>query len=129
MRLDRLHILVVGADVADVREGEGDDLLGVGRVGHHFLVTGHRRVEAQLADRLALGPEPLPPDRPAVGEHHDSRRALGLGRGRGIGVGHGFCGAFRQGFFSYVAKEPSLSTRRREVNAVKSPRLPLGPAR
>ena len=29
MRLRRLDILVIGADIADVRKGEGDDLLGV----------------------------------------------------------------------------------------------------
>ena len=61
MRLARLDILVVGADIADVREGEGDDLLRVGRVGHHFLIAGHRGVEAQLADRFAFGAEALAP--------------------------------------------------------------------
>ena len=54
MRLASLDVLVVGADVADVREGEDDDLLRVRRVGHHFLVAGHGSVEAQLADRFAL---------------------------------------------------------------------------
>ena len=29
----RLDILVVDADIADVRKGEGDDLAGVGRIG------------------------------------------------------------------------------------------------
>ena len=53
--------------------------LRVGRVGHHFLVTGHGGVEAQLADRLALGAEAPAPDRPAIGEDHDARRALRLG--------------------------------------------------
>jgi hypothetical protein len=96
MRLARLDVLVIGADIADVREGEGDDLPRVARVGHHLLVAGHRGVEAQLADRLALGAEAPAPDRPAVGEHHDSRRALGLGRGRGSCVGQGGK-AFRQG--------------------------------
>jgi hypothetical protein len=28
-----LDVFVVGADIADVREGEGDDLAGIGRVG------------------------------------------------------------------------------------------------
>ena len=45
----RLDILGVGADVADMREGEGDDLGGVGRIGEDFLVAGERRVETQLA--------------------------------------------------------------------------------
>src|SRR5690606_34931412 len=46
----RLDVLRVGADVADVREGEGDDLRGIGRVGQDLLVAGHRGVEAHLAD-------------------------------------------------------------------------------
>ena len=77
MRLARLDVLVVGADIADVRESEGDDLLGVARVGHHFLIARHGGVEAQFPDRLAFGAEALAPHRPPVGEHDDSRRALG----------------------------------------------------
>jgi hypothetical protein len=45
-----LDVLVVGADIADMREGEGDDLPGIGRVGQDFLIAGHRGVEADLAD-------------------------------------------------------------------------------
>jgi hypothetical protein len=41
----------VGADVADMGKREGDDLAGIGRVGHDFLIAGHRGVEADLADR------------------------------------------------------------------------------
>ena len=89
MRLARLDVLVIGADIADVREGEGDDLLGVGGIGHHLLVSGHGGVEAQFADRFAFRAEALAPDHAPVGEHHDSRRALGLGRGQGAWIGHG----------------------------------------
>ena len=32
-RRQRLDILVVGADIADMREGEGDDLASIGRIG------------------------------------------------------------------------------------------------
>ena len=44
-------LVVVGGDavVADVGVGEGDHLAGVGRVGEHLLVTGHDRVEDDLA--------------------------------------------------------------------------------
>ena len=35
----RLDILFVGPDIADMREGEGDDLGGVGRIGEDFLVS------------------------------------------------------------------------------------------
>ena len=51
--VDGLDVFVVGADVADMREGEGDDLPGIGRIGEDFLIAGHRGVEADLADRLA----------------------------------------------------------------------------
>ena len=96
MRVRRFHILVVRPDVADVRKGEGDDLPRVGRVGHRFLVTGHRGVEAQLADRLPFRAEPVAPDRPAVGKDDDSRRALWGRRVQGSGVGHGLEEPFRQ---------------------------------
>ena len=49
----RLDVLVVGADVADMGEGEGDDLAGVGGVGQDLLVAGHRGVEADLARGVA----------------------------------------------------------------------------
>ena len=51
--LGGLVVLGVHPDVADVREGEGDDLPGVGGIGHDLLVAGHRGVEAELADRDA----------------------------------------------------------------------------
>ena len=82
MRLARLDVLLIGADIADVREGERDDLPRVARVGHHFLVTGHRGVEAQFADRAALGPEAPAPDRRARRRTRHARRPLGT-RGRG----------------------------------------------
>jgi hypothetical protein len=34
-----------------------------------------------------LRAEPLPPHRPSIGEHHDSRRARWLGRRRGLRIG------------------------------------------
>ncbi len=54
-RVHRLDVFLVRADIADMREGEGDDLPGIGRVGQDLLVAGHRGVEADLARRLAFG--------------------------------------------------------------------------
>ena len=88
MRLARLDILLIGADIADVGEGEGDDLPRERRIGHDFLIAGHGGVEAQLADHLPLGAEAPAPDRPAVGENDDSRRALGLLGARRMCIGH-----------------------------------------
>ena len=42
-------VFAVDAVVADQRIGHADDLPGVGRIGEHFLITGHRRVEDHLA--------------------------------------------------------------------------------
>src|SRR3546814_11370956 len=44
-----LQVAGVGADDADMREGEGDDLAGIGRVGQDLLIAAHRGVEADLA--------------------------------------------------------------------------------
>ena len=68
-------VFLVRADIADMREGEGDDLAVVGRIGHHFLIAGHRGVEADFAHRATGGTEPLAPDDGAVTQHEDSRRA------------------------------------------------------
>src|SRR5579862_2353737 len=46
-------VLAIDADVADLRIGHAHDLPLVGRIGENFLVAGHRRVEDDLADRLA----------------------------------------------------------------------------
>ena len=116
MRLARLDVLVVGADIADMREGEGDDLLGVGGIGHHLLVSGHGGVEAQLPDRLALGAEAPAPDHPAIGEHHDSRRALRLGRGQRCASAMGGR-AFRQGFAAMSLRHCRYAHWRVRVNA------------
>jgi hypothetical protein len=87
MRVDRLDILGVRADIADVREGEGDDLARIGGIGHHLLIAGHGRVEADLADGLALGPESPAPDQRAIVQRQYARRPFGL-RTRVLGLGH-----------------------------------------
>ncbi len=40
---------MIGADIADVRIGEADDLPGVAGVGENFLVTGERGVKNDFA--------------------------------------------------------------------------------
>ncbi len=81
-------VLGIGADVADVRESEGYDLPGVGGIGHHLLVAGHRGVEADFTDRTANVAEALAPYQSAVREDQNAGRPLGLCRRVG-GVGHG----------------------------------------
>ena len=72
--VDDLDVLVVDADDADMGEGEGDDLGGVGRVGQDLLIAGHRGVEADLADRRAGRADAEAFDHVAVREHEHAGR-------------------------------------------------------
>ena len=81
-RVEVFDVLVIGADIADMRKGEGDDLAGIGRVGEDFLIAGQRRVEADFGDRAAGGAEAAAFDHRAVGQHQQRRSALGLPRVR-----------------------------------------------
>jgi len=72
-RRQRLDVLEIGADVADVREGEADDLTGVGGIGHDLLIAGHAGVEADPrhlhaggADAAAQNTLPSPSTKAAV---------------------------------------------------------------
>ena len=51
--IDRFDVFLVRADIADMGKGEGDDLAGIGGIGQNLLIAGHRRVEADFADRRA----------------------------------------------------------------------------
>ena len=79
-----LDVVLVGADIADMGEGEGDDLPGIGGIGEDFLVAGHGGVEAHLADRVAGRAEAHAFEHGAVGEH-EQRGRLGLGPGARLG--------------------------------------------
>ena len=70
----RLDILVVGADIADMREGEGDELPGIGGIGEDLLIAGHRGVEADFTDGLAFGAETEAFEHRAIGEHEERGR-------------------------------------------------------
>ena len=72
----RLDVFVVGADIADMREGEGDELAGIGGIGEDLLIAGHRGVEADLADRMALGAEAKAFQHGAVGQHEECGRLV-----------------------------------------------------
>ncbi len=54
------NVFGIGADIADMREGEGYDLTGVGRVGQDFFVTGQCRVEHDFGFDSADCAGPLP---------------------------------------------------------------------
>ncbi len=60
-RRRRLDVVAIGADIADMREGEGDDLAGIGGIGDDLLIAGHAGVEADLADaQCPAAPRPRP---------------------------------------------------------------------
>ena len=75
----------VRADIADVREGEGDDLGHVGGVGQDLLVAGHGGVEADLAHRLAdrADADALQDGPVRQRQHAGARRAADRGSWRG----------------------------------------------
>ena len=45
-----LDVFAIGADNADMGEGEGHDLAGVRRIAEDLLIAGHGGIEADLAD-------------------------------------------------------------------------------
>src|SRR5262249_10698917 len=87
--IDGLDVLLVGADIADVREREGDDLSGIGRIGQDLLVAGHRGVETHLAHRVAGSAAAEALEHGPVGEYeHCGRLDLGPA-GACLPFGHG----------------------------------------
>jgi hypothetical protein len=56
-KVHRLDVVLVGADIADVRKGKGDDLPGIGWIGEDLLIAGHRGVETDFADGVTDGAE------------------------------------------------------------------------
>ena len=71
-----LDVLIIGADIADMRKGEGDDLPGIRRIGQDLLIAGHGGVEADFADRYAGRARAIALDDSAVGKHEQRRRRL-----------------------------------------------------
>src|SRR5207302_9102021 len=69
-----LDVLVVGANIADMGKGEGDDLAGIGRIGEDLLIAGHRGIEADLADRMAGGAKAKALQQCAVGKDEQRGR-------------------------------------------------------
>jgi hypothetical protein len=67
------------AGVADMGKRKGYDLPGIGRVGHDFLVAGHRGVETQLGHAGAGGTEARAEKQGSVGK----RKACGRRGGHG----------------------------------------------
>ena len=71
-----LDVLEVRADIADMGEGEADDLGGVGGVCQDLLIAGHGGVEAHFADGLSYRAEAEALEHSAVGENKRARDSL-----------------------------------------------------
>ena len=56
----RLFVVKVGADIADVRVSQADDLTVVTRIGENFLVTGKAGVENNFAATAGAGTRRAP---------------------------------------------------------------------
>jgi hypothetical protein len=84
----RLDVFLVGADIADVREGEGDDLPGIGGIGQNLLIAGHRGVEADFANGLSLGAEPKTFQHRTIGQHKERGRLVVRPGGSVFRCGH-----------------------------------------
>lgn len=59
----------IGPNVSDMRIGQGHELLVVRRIGQDFLIAGHRRIEYDFPDGIAVGT-----DRQAVKDRAISQR-------------------------------------------------------
>ena len=75
------NILIIGANIADVREGEGDDLARIRRVRHRFLIAGHSGIETDFAEGDPLDACASAPKHRTIGQHQSgvaARRARGI---------------------------------------------------
>ena len=77
-----LDVFVIDPDIADMGEGEGHDLAGIGGIGEDLLVTRERGIEADLGLADAGLAKPLALDHGAVGEDEKGGDLFGRpGRG------------------------------------------------
>jgi hypothetical protein len=75
----RFDVFPIRPDIADMREGERDDLTGVGRIRQDFLIPGDCGVEANLADRHPARAEASAPKYRPIRE---DERGVAVGRSR-----------------------------------------------
>ena len=135
-RREILDVFVIRADIADMGEGEGDDLAEIGRVGQDFLIAGEGSVEAHFGRDCACRSDALAFDHGAVrqdehggcgsgGPWSGHRRHPVAARRRKIGppgrqasqhpVPPGACGRGSQ-FGSLLVQVLDISARSRGVN-------------
>ena len=66
--MDRGGFLIggIGADIADVRVGQGNDLASIGGVGQNLLVTRHGGIEHHLTGNPPFNTDRCTPKQAAV---------------------------------------------------------------
>ena len=52
-KINRFNVFCICADIANMGEGEGNDLRSIGRVCENLLIAGHRGIETYLSNRFA----------------------------------------------------------------------------
>ena len=72
--VDGLYIFLIGADIADMGEGEGDDLSGIGGIREDLLIAGDCGVEADLGDSAAGGTNTMSLDDGAIRQNQKGGR-------------------------------------------------------
>ena len=85
----RLDVLLVGAHIADMGEGEGDDLAAIGRIREDLLIAGDGGVEAHLPHPFSDGAEAEAFKDGTVREHQQRGR---LGFDPAVGTADGGMG-------------------------------------
>ena len=65
-------VFIVGANIPNVGERKGNQLLSVTRVCQNFLIARQRRIEAKLADLLGLSAKPFSPKNMSTAQHQYS---------------------------------------------------------
>ena len=68
-----LDVFLVGADIADMRKGEGDDLAGIGGIREDFLIPGEGGVKADLRFADTRSAKAFTFDDRSVSEHQQGR--------------------------------------------------------
>ena len=90
-RRRHFDVFAIGSDVADVREGEGDDLARVRGVRQDLLIAGDRGIEADFPYCRPVGADTAAPKYRSVRE--DERFVLDWAEESGGQIFHGSPGA------------------------------------
>ena len=66
--MDRCGFFIggIGADIADVRVGQGDNLAGIGRVGQYLLVPRHGGIEHHFTGNTPFNTDRCTPKQAAI---------------------------------------------------------------